>query len=155
MGKYLKKLYKDQRGDLVDTSFGLVMIFGIFIAFFLYSSAARTKVVMNYSAKEGSRMYAISRSASEGEGVARDYLSTGGVKSASVSSFGESGLRITNDLSVKIPFFNNGENLALVSEYEFFKEFDPKYYEMGNMGDGWLKAPYTRSREYKDDSERR
>lgn len=157
MKRLFIKLYKDERGDseIVDTAIGLVMILGIFLGFFLYSSAARTKVVMNYSAKEGSRIYAISKSSSEGEGVAGDYLSIGGVNQANVSSFNDSGIRITNDLHIKVPFYNNGENVALISEYEFFKEFDPKYYSKGEHGKGWLKTPYTRSRLYKDDSEKR
>lgn len=157
MLRFFIKLYKDERGDseIIDTAFGLVMILGIFVGFYLYSSAARTKVVMNYSAKEGSRVYAISKKASEGESVARDYLTIGGVNLAQVSSFGDSGIRITNDLNITVPFFNQGENIALVSEYEFFKEFDPKYYNKGELGKGWLKNPYTKSRLYKDDSDKR
>lgn len=154
MKNMLYSLYKDQRGDseIVDTAIALIFILGLFVGFFLYSNAARTKVIMNYSAKEGARAYAISKDASEGRTVARDYLSMGNVNSANVSDFGDSGMKITNSLNVTVPFFNGGDNLSLVSEFEFFEEFDPKYYELGELGEGWIRRPYTRSRQYRDDS---
>ena len=157
MRKLLVKLYKDQRGDseLIETSIALIFIFAIFIAFYLYGNAARTKVIMNYSAKEGARMYAITKEASEGVSHANSYLGIGGVRSANVSSVGTSGLKITNDLNVRVPFFNSGENLKLVSEYIFFEEYDPKYYDMGELGEGWYVHPRSRRRSYDDDSANR
>lgn len=152
--KLIKNFINDERGDseIIDTSIALIFIMGLFIAFVVYSNSARTKIVMNYSAKEGARMYAISKDAGEGIDTANSYLDIGGVKSANVSTSGDSGIKIQSDLNVHVPFFNSGDSIKLVSEFVFFEEFDSKYYNKGNLGDGWLKVPFVTTREYKDDS---
>ena len=47
-------MLNDESGDsdIIDTAVALVLILGLFLRF-LYSTAAKEKVVMNYSAKEG------------------------------------------------------------------------------------------------------
>ena len=154
---FIKKLYLDQRGDseLIDTAIALIFIMGLFVGFFLYSNAAKIKVVMNYATKEGARVYAISKDSTQGIETTNSYLKIGGVSSAIVKTVGDSGMNATNDLNVRVPFFNSGEDLKLVSQFEFFKEFDPKYYLKGSIGSGWLKTPYVKTRAYKDDSTKR
>ena len=154
---FLIKFYKDERGDseLVETSVALVFIFAIFIGFFLYSNAARTKVVMNYSAKEGSRAYAITKDENDGIDTALTYLSMGNVKNAHINSFGDSGIKISKDLNVSVPFHIERDNINLYSEFEFFKEFDTLYYNKGDMALGYLKRPYRMTREYRNDSDKR
>lgn len=151
---FFNKFLKNEKGDseIIDTAIALILIMALFIAFVVYSNSARIKVVMNYSAKEGARMYAISKSSSEGVMKANNYLHIGGVKTASVNAFGGSGIQIENNLNVRVPFFNSGENLKLVSKFVFFEEFDPMYYEKGKLGEGWLVKPYVKTREYNDDS---
>lgn len=151
---HIQNLISDERGDseIIDTSIALILIMGLFIAFVVYSNSARVKVIMNFSAKEGARMYAISKSPSEGVIKANSYLYMGGVNSAVVNAVGNSGIHIENNLNVYVPFFNNDSNIKLISEFNFFEEFDPRYYERGSIGDGWLERPFVRTRMYDDDS---
>lgn len=154
---FFKNLYLDQRGDseIIDTAIALILIMGVFIGFFLFSNASKIKVVMNYATKEGARAYAISKDENKGIDTTNTYLKIGGVNSAVVSSIPDSGIKTINDLNVRVPFFNSGDNLRLTSEFEFFKEYDPKYYLKGELGSGFLKTPYVITREYKDDSKKR
>lgn len=151
---YIRRILRDERGssEIIDTSVALIFIMGLFLAFVVFSTSARTKVIMNYSAKEGARMYAITKDSSEGLNTANNYLNIGGVKTANISVVGDSGINIESDLNIYVPFFNSDTSLKLTSEFIFFEEFDPMYYDKGHLGAGWLSRPLVRSREYKDDS---
>lgn len=153
----IKKFLKDERGDsqIIDTAIALIFILGLFIGFVIYSNAAREKVIMNYSAKEGARTYMINKSESDGIAMAESYLNIGGIRGSSVST-GDNSIRIEKEIGIHVPFFQKGK-LKLVSEVEFHEELDPLWYQKDIFQDGWYherwrksSAPMTRI--YDDDA---
>ena len=151
-------MLNDESGDsdIIDTAVALVLILGLFFAFFIYSTAAREKVVMNYSAKEGARAYMISKNVDDGIDTAKDYLRIGGVSKYDNVSEGENSIRIEKRLGIYVPFFQESE-VTLVSEVEFHEELDPSWYQRDQFSDGWRyerwrKGSVRSKRKYEDDA---
>lgn len=153
----IRKFLEEEKGnsEIIETSIALIFIFMVFIAFFIYSTSAREKVVMNYASKEGARAYMLSKDTSYGMDMARTYLNIGGVNNTNVST-GDNSIRVVKDLNIFIPFYRS-ESIKLVSEFEFHEELDPFWYQKDIYQDGWYYERWRKStgiteRNYDDDA---
>lgn len=126
-----KQFLKEEKGNaIIQTAVVLPMVLGLFMGLVFYTNAMRYKLVMNMAAKEGARMYQISKGdSSKAMSKAYEELSIGHVGGASVGII-PNGIQVTKPYGFYIPFYDK-HLLNLRSEHEFFEELDKRYYKTG------------------------